>query len=117
ADPEHGPPEVPALLRRHGPGRPSPSPTRASTVSGCGLTCCSRPRWRSTSSVTSPPTSGSPDRAVRTWWPDAPGTVREVRFAHSPGRCDPAKLSHLPRFLQVDETSGAFRAGAFDAVR
>jgi len=67
--------------------------------------------------VTSPPTSGSPDRAVRTWWPDAPGTVREVRFAHSPGRCDPAKLSHLPRFLQVAETSGAFRAGAFDAVR
>jgi len=26
------------------------------------------------------------DRAVHTWWPDAPGTVSDVRFAHSPGR-------------------------------
>ena len=35
------------------------------------------------------------DRAVHTWWPDAPGTVREVRFAHSPGRLDPAWLGNL----------------------
>ena len=33
---------------------------------------------------------GLADRAVHAWWPDAPGTVREVRFAHSPGRFDPA---------------------------
>jgi hypothetical protein len=38
------------------------------------------------------------DRAVRTWWPDAPGTVREVRFAHSPGRLDPAWLNSLRAF-------------------
>jgi hypothetical protein len=35
------------------------------------------------------------DRAVHTWWPDAPGTVSEVRFAHSPGRLDPAWLGNL----------------------
>jgi hypothetical protein len=35
------------------------------------------------------------DRAVHTWWPDAPGTVRDVRFAHSPGRLDPAWLGNL----------------------
>jgi hypothetical protein len=38
------------------------------------------------------------DRAVRTWWPDAPGTVCEVRFAHSPGRFDPAYLGSLRAF-------------------
>ena len=38
------------------------------------------------------------DRAVHTWWPDAPGTVREVRFAHSPGRFDPAYLNSLRAF-------------------
>jgi hypothetical protein len=35
------------------------------------------------------------DRAVHTWWPDAPGTVGDVRFAHSPGRLDPAWLGNL----------------------
>jgi hypothetical protein len=35
------------------------------------------------------------DRAVHTWWPDVPGTVGEVRFAHSPGRLDPAYLGNL----------------------
>ena len=35
------------------------------------------------------------DRAVRAWWPDVPGTVSEVRFAHSPGRLDPAWLGNL----------------------
>ena len=41
---------------------------------------------------------GLADRAVHTWWPDAPGTVREVRFAHSPGRFDPAYLNSLRAF-------------------
>jgi len=35
------------------------------------------------------------DRAVHTWWPDAPGTVVDVLFAHSPGRFDPAYLNSL----------------------
>ena len=35
------------------------------------------------------------DRAVHTWWPDVPGSVREVRFAHSPGRLDKAYLGNL----------------------
>ena len=35
------------------------------------------------------------DRAVHTWWPDAAGTVSDVRFAHSPGRLDPAYLGNL----------------------
>ena len=35
------------------------------------------------------------DRAVHTLWPDVPGTVVEVRFAHSPGRLDPQWLSNL----------------------
>jgi hypothetical protein len=38
------------------------------------------------------------DRAVHTWWPDAPGTVGEVRFAHSPGWLDPAHLNSLRAF-------------------
>jgi hypothetical protein len=38
---------------------------------------------------------GLADRAVHTWWPDVPGTVSEVRFAHSPGRLDPAWLGNL----------------------
>jgi hypothetical protein len=38
------------------------------------------------------------DRAVHAWWPDAPGVVREVRFAHSPGRFDPAYLNSLRAF-------------------
>jgi hypothetical protein len=38
------------------------------------------------------------DRAVRTWWPDAPGTVCDIRFAHSPGRFDPAYLGSLRSF-------------------
>jgi hypothetical protein len=35
------------------------------------------------------------DRAIHTWWPDTPGSVAEVRFAHSPGRLDPAYLNSL----------------------
>ena len=38
------------------------------------------------------------DRAVHAWWPDAPGTVSEVRFAHSPGRLDPAYMGSLIAF-------------------
>jgi hypothetical protein len=38
------------------------------------------------------------DRAVHTWWPDAPGTVRQVLFAHSPGWLDPAYLNSLRAF-------------------
>ena len=48
------------------------------------------------------------DRAVHTWWPDAPGTVSEVRFAHSPGRFDPEYLGSLRAFdaaflLELDD--------------
>jgi hypothetical protein len=38
------------------------------------------------------------DRVVHAWWPDVPGTVRGVRFAHSPGRLDPAWLGNLVDF-------------------
>ena len=38
------------------------------------------------------------DRAVHSWWPDAPGTVSDVRFAHSPGRFDPEYLNSLRAF-------------------
>jgi hypothetical protein len=38
------------------------------------------------------------DRAVHTWWPDAPGTVVDVLFAHSPGRLDPAYINSLRAF-------------------
>jgi hypothetical protein len=38
------------------------------------------------------------DRAVHAWWPDAPGTVRDIRFAHSPGWLDPAYLNSLRAF-------------------
>jgi hypothetical protein len=38
------------------------------------------------------------DRAVHTWWPDAPGRVTDVRFAHSPGRFDPEYLNSLRAF-------------------
>jgi hypothetical protein len=38
------------------------------------------------------------DRAVHAWWPDTPGRVVEVRFAHSPGRFDPDYLNSLRDF-------------------
>jgi hypothetical protein len=37
-------------------------------------------------------------KAVRTWWPDAPGRVVDVRFEHSPGRLDPSYLNSLRAF-------------------
>ena len=48
------------------------------------------------------------DRAVHTWWPDAAGTVADVRFAHSPARFDPAYLNSLRAFdaafvLELDD--------------
>src|SRR5438309_5706493 len=41
---------------------------------------------------------GLADRAVHAWWPDAPGTVCEIRFAHSPGRFDWSYLGSLRDF-------------------
>jgi hypothetical protein len=38
------------------------------------------------------------DKAVHAWWPDTPGILREVRFAHSPGRFDSAFLNSLRAF-------------------
>jgi hypothetical protein len=38
------------------------------------------------------------DRSVHAWWPNVPGTVSDVRFAHSPGRFDPAYLGSLRAF-------------------
>jgi hypothetical protein len=38
------------------------------------------------------------DRAVHAWWPEAPGSVAGVRFAHSPGRLDPGYLNSLRAF-------------------
>ena len=36
--------------------------------------------------------------AVHTWWPDADGSVVDVRFAHSPGRLDSSYLANLRVF-------------------
>jgi hypothetical protein len=41
---------------------------------------------------------GHGDGAVHTWWADAPGTLSDIRFAHSPGRLDPAWLNSLRAF-------------------
>ena len=41
------------------------------------------------------------DRVVHHLWPDAPGTVSQVRFAHSPGRLDPAYTNSLRAFDAV----------------
>jgi hypothetical protein len=38
------------------------------------------------------------DRAVHAWWPDTPGRIRELRFAHSPGRLDAEWLNSLRAF-------------------
>src|SRR2546426_8042703 len=55
---------------------------------------------------------GLADRAVHTWWQDAPGAVSDVRFEHSPGWLDPAYIGNLSSFDTVillglgDETEG-----------
>jgi hypothetical protein len=41
------------------------------------------------------------DRAVHGWFPDAPGRVSEIRFAHSPGWFDPAYLNSLRSFAAM----------------
>jgi PD-(D/E)XK nuclease superfamily protein len=41
---------------------------------------------------------GRADRAVHRWFPDAPGRVVDVRFAHSPGRLDPDYLNNWRSF-------------------
>src|SRR5262249_49427975 len=38
------------------------------------------------------------NRALQAWWPDAPGPVVDVLFAHSPGRLDPTYLNSLRAF-------------------
>ena len=48
------------------------------------------------------------NRAVEVWWPDVPGRVSDVRFAHSPGRLDPAYVNSLRAFdaafvLELDD--------------
>ena len=88
----------PARSRRREPGRPSSSLTRASTTSGCGPTSSGRRRWRFNLFGDLAADLELADRAVHAWWPDAPGTVRDVRFAHSPGRFDPAYLGSLRAF-------------------
>jgi hypothetical protein len=57
------------------------------------------------------------DRAVHTWWPDAPGRVHEVRFEHSPGRFDPAYLNSLRAFdaaFVLDVGDGTYGIVAVD---
>jgi hypothetical protein len=38
------------------------------------------------------------DRAVHAWWPDTPGTVTDIGFAHSPGRLNGTYLGNLVDF-------------------
>jgi hypothetical protein len=57
------------------------------------------------------------DRAVHGWFPDAPGHVRDVRFAHSPGWFDAAYLNSLCSFDTVfvlDRDDGIHGAVAVD---
>jgi PD-(D/E)XK nuclease superfamily len=58
------------------------------------------------------------DRAMRAWWPDTPGTVSEIRFAHSPGRFDPTYLGSLRSFdaaFVLDLDDGTHGIVAIDA--
>jgi hypothetical protein len=57
------------------------------------------------------------NRAVHAWWPDAPGRVSDVRFAHSPGRLDPAWLNSLREFdvaFGLEKPEGALGIVAVD---
>src|SRR6266540_2288679 len=47
------------------------------------------------------------DRAMHAWWPGAPGTVSEIRFAHSPGR---------PLQRTIARRAGIFTRGGIDAA-
>jgi hypothetical protein len=76
----------------------APSATSGSTTSVSAPTCSGRRHSPSTSSAILPPDLSLADRAVHAWWPDAPGTVSEIRFAHSPGRFDPTYLGSLRSF-------------------
>jgi hypothetical protein len=42
--------------------------------------------------------AGLDDATLHALWPDAPGTLAEVRFEHSPGRLDAAYLGNLSSF-------------------
>jgi hypothetical protein len=57
------------------------------------------------------------DRAVRGWWPDTPGSVCDVCFAHSPGRFDWSYLGSLRSFdaaIVLDLGDGTRGIVAFD---
>ena len=57
------------------------------------------------------------DRAVHTWWPDVPGVVSAVRFAHSPGRLDLAFIGSLVDFdaaFELELADGTSGVVAFD---
>jgi hypothetical protein len=59
---------------------------------------------------------GRADDAVHAWFPDAPGTVREVRFQHSPGWLDPEYLGNLmvlDTAFVLDVPDGTFGVVAF----
>ena len=57
------------------------------------------------------------DRAVHTWWPDVPGTVVAIRFAHSPGRLNAEFLNSLRAFdvaIELDRGDGTRAVIALD---
>lgn len=54
--------------------------------------------------------SHSAATAIRAWWPDAPCGEVNVRFEHSPGRCDPSFLGNKTAFdvaLEIRTDNGA----------
>ena len=58
------------------------------------------------------------DRAIHTWWPDTPGVVCDVNFAHSPGWLDPQYLNSLRAFdtaFVLDEGDGTWGILGVDA--
>jgi len=57
------------------------------------------------------------DRAVHTWWPDVPGNVVAIRFAHSPGRLNREYLNSLRAFdvaIELDRGDGTRAIVAVD---
>jgi hypothetical protein len=62
---------------------------------------------------------GRADRLVRSWYPDAPGRVSEVRFLHSPGRLDVQWLNSLRQFdaaFVLDRDDGTHGIVAVDVT-